>query len=121
MNWSCSCQNKIPDVLPFQWPVTVAECNGKEQTCESGCGSGSTADLCRSQCSQYFKCNRPGSQPSSLRLDYPPSSSSSSSSSSTSSSASSLSSSLTFSIPFVKSIFISYPIVLLFICIVSFF
>ncbi|ORZ15310.1 hypothetical protein BCR42DRAFT_376481 [Absidia repens] len=82
MNWGCTCQQKIPNSLPFQWPVTVAECNGKENTCEAGCGNGAQADLCRNLCSGYFKCNRPGSEPSKLRLNAAPSTTPPSSSSS---------------------------------------
>ncbi|KAI8331479.1 hypothetical protein BC941DRAFT_474823 [Chlamydoabsidia padenii] len=64
MQWGCNCQQKLPKSLPFQWPVTVAECSGKEKTCESGCADQNCRDLCQN----YFKCNRPGSEPSKLRM-----------------------------------------------------
>ncbi|CAO3644673.1 unnamed protein product [Cunninghamella echinulata] len=69
LKWGCTCQNKLPDSLPFQWPVVIAECNGKEKTCEAGC-NGLTDGLCKQSCMSYFKCNRPGGGvPSNLRSD----------------------------------------------------
>ncbi|CAO3613874.1 unnamed protein product [Cunninghamella blakesleeana] len=80
LNWGCTCQNKLPNSLPFQWPVVIAECNGKEKACEAEC-NGVTDDLCRQSCSNYYKCGKPGGQISHLRADQPEASSSSSSSS----------------------------------------
>ncbi|KAI8364673.1 uncharacterized protein BYT42DRAFT_165230 [Radiomyces spectabilis] len=71
MAWGCSCQNKVPDCPPYQWPVTVAECNGRDEACQQGCNYGVTKDLCIKGCHRYFKCNQPGSTPSYLQTSRP--------------------------------------------------
>ncbi|KAL1928698.1 hypothetical protein VTP01DRAFT_2484 [Rhizomucor pusillus] len=71
MAWDCKCQNKVPDCPPYQWPVTVAECKGRESACQAGCTDESTKDLCTNACSHYYKCNRPGGPPSKLHTENP--------------------------------------------------
>ncbi|KAI7869340.1 hypothetical protein BDF14DRAFT_1722976 [Spinellus fusiger] len=69
MAWGCTCKSKVPDCPPYQWPVTVAECNGREHACRMGCGEGPTNTLCTTGCQCYYKCNQPGSVQSFLRTD----------------------------------------------------
>ncbi|KAL0136164.1 hypothetical protein V8B55DRAFT_1579250 [Mucor lusitanicus] len=69
MAWNCKCKNHVPETPPYGWPSTIAECHGKETTCNNGCFSGSTKDICLKACGQYYKCNQAGSPPSGLRVD----------------------------------------------------
>ncbi|KAL7332608.1 hypothetical protein PS15p_201637 [Mucor circinelloides] len=69
MAWNCKCKNHVPDTPPYGWPSTIAECHGKETTCNNGCSSGTTKAICLKACNQYYKCNQAGSPPSGLRVD----------------------------------------------------
>ncbi|KAI8144518.1 hypothetical protein BJV82DRAFT_607596 [Fennellomyces sp. T-0311] len=71
MAWGCNCRNKVPDCPPYQWPVTLAECQGREQKCESGCTDHPTESLCVEGCTKYFRCNRPGGPQSRLQTNHP--------------------------------------------------
>ncbi|KAI7852519.1 hypothetical protein BDC45DRAFT_443931 [Circinella umbellata] len=68
MAWNCSCRNKVPDSPPYQWPVTLAECTGREQKCQAKCTNQSTQQLCIEGCAKYFRCNRPGGPQSQLQV-----------------------------------------------------
>ncbi|KAI9252429.1 hypothetical protein BDA99DRAFT_587930 [Phascolomyces articulosus] len=71
MAWGCNCRNKVPDSPPYQWPVTLAECTGKERNCEIGCNDQPAKDLCIEGCNKYFRCNRPGGPQSRLQTLHP--------------------------------------------------
>ncbi|KAI9495533.1 hypothetical protein BDB00DRAFT_813690 [Zychaea mexicana] len=72
MAWGCNCRNKVPDCPPYQWPVTLAECRGREQKCEAGCSTNHpTKDICTDGCKSYFRCNRPGGPQSRLQTEQP--------------------------------------------------
>ncbi|KAI8048333.1 uncharacterized protein B0P05DRAFT_480997 [Gilbertella persicaria] len=68
MGWECSCQNHVPDVPPYGWPITIAECQGKEQACINNCSSGALQNICIKGCGLYYKCKKAGSLPSGLRV-----------------------------------------------------
>ncbi|KAJ8655614.1 hypothetical protein O0I10_008702 [Lichtheimia ornata] len=69
MEWGCNCKSKIPECAPYQWPVTVAECRGRETKCQEGCTDSVTQELCKDGCSEYFRCQRPGGPASQLRSE----------------------------------------------------
>ncbi|KAG2189547.1 hypothetical protein INT46_000528 [Mucor plumbeus] len=67
--WNCKCKNHVPDTPPYRWPATIAECHGKETTCNNGCSYGITKAICSKACNQYYKCNQAGSPPSGLQVE----------------------------------------------------
>ncbi|KAI9249935.1 hypothetical protein EDC94DRAFT_527401 [Helicostylum pulchrum] len=69
MSWMCSCQNQVPDVPPYHWPITLAECHGRESSCMNGCTYGTTKDVCMKACNKYYKCDKAGSPSSGLRVE----------------------------------------------------
>ncbi|KAI7883361.1 hypothetical protein K492DRAFT_126524 [Lichtheimia hyalospora FSU 10163] len=69
MEWGCNCKTKIPECAPYQWPVTVAECQGRETKCQEECTDSITQELCKEGCSEYFRCERPGGPASQLRSE----------------------------------------------------
>lgn len=69
MGWICKCQNHVPDNPPYQWPVALAECHGRENSCIKGCTYGATKEICIKACNKYFKCNQAGSPLSGLRIE----------------------------------------------------
>ncbi|KAL0081291.1 hypothetical protein F4703DRAFT_1866058 [Phycomyces blakesleeanus] len=69
MAWGCDCKTKIPDCPPYQWPVSIAECRGREDACNNGCAEGTTKELCADGCKRYYRCNMPGGIPSALRTN----------------------------------------------------
>ncbi|KAI7893414.1 uncharacterized protein EV154DRAFT_583319 [Mucor mucedo] len=69
MAWICLCQSHVPDVPPYHWPVTLAECQGKEQACMNNCFYGSTKTICIDACSRYYTCDKAGSPFSGLRVE----------------------------------------------------
>ncbi|ORY90032.1 hypothetical protein BCR43DRAFT_447903 [Syncephalastrum racemosum] len=71
MAWGCTCQNKIPDCPPYEWPVTVAECQGRTKTCQAGCTDQATREICQNRCTHYFRCHQPGGMKSQLQVENP--------------------------------------------------
>ncbi|KAI9251193.1 hypothetical protein BY458DRAFT_482408 [Sporodiniella umbellata] len=69
MGWGCTCKNQVPTVPPYHWPVSVAECRGKESSCINACSDGAIKDLCTKACSRYYVCDQAGSPPSGLKVD----------------------------------------------------
>lgn len=59
----------MPDVPPYHWPVTLAECQGKEQSCMNNCFYGSTKTICVDACKRYYSCDKAGSPLSGLRVE----------------------------------------------------
>ncbi|KAI8984015.1 hypothetical protein BDF20DRAFT_804540, partial [Mycotypha africana] len=68
MAWNCACQNHVPDTPPYSWPITIAECQGKEASCSQQCNYGVTQNVCLKGCKRYFKCNKPGGPKSGLQV-----------------------------------------------------
>ncbi|KAI8062960.1 hypothetical protein BDF21DRAFT_347427 [Thamnidium elegans] len=69
MSWMCSCQNQVPDVPPYHWPITLAECHGREASCINGCTYGTTKEICIKACNKYYRCDKAGSPSSGLRVE----------------------------------------------------
>jgi hypothetical protein len=68
-NISLRLKNHVPITPPYHWPVTVAECHGKESSCRNSCSEGVIKDLCSQACAKYYRCDAAGSPPSGLKVD----------------------------------------------------
>ncbi|KAI9313733.1 hypothetical protein BX666DRAFT_1863425 [Dichotomocladium elegans] len=71
MAWGCKCEHKVPDCAPYEWPMTAAECHGREDSCRAGCSDPLTQDVCFTACNRYYRCGRPGGLPSLLQTASP--------------------------------------------------
>ncbi|KAI7898491.1 uncharacterized protein BX663DRAFT_555854 [Cokeromyces recurvatus] len=64
MTWGYVCQNYVPDIPPYAWPIVIAECQGRETDCQEGYNYGTAKDLCLKGCERYYRCEQAGGQPS---------------------------------------------------------
>jgi hypothetical protein len=58
----------MPDTLKWQWPVVVADCQGKLSDCQDKCAmeSDPTRTSCTYDCTSYYECGTAKSPPSYL-------------------------------------------------------
>jgi len=91
MGWGCGCDNKVPDLQGWQWPINQQDCIGRGEACKKACTPADQA--CFTDCTTTYsaKCGTDQEPPAYYNVDNvndvptygPPSASSNSSSNGT--------------------------------------
>ncbi|KAG2171740.1 hypothetical protein INT43_008120, partial [Umbelopsis isabellina] len=66
--FGCKCKHEMPSSLNWEWPVVVADCQGKLSECQDKCAmeADPTRGSCTYDCTSYYECGTAKSPPSYL-------------------------------------------------------
>ncbi|KAG2174000.1 hypothetical protein INT44_000114, partial [Umbelopsis vinacea] len=66
--FACTCKHPLSDALKWQWPVAVADCQGKLEECQSKCAAepDPSRNSCTYDCISYYQCGTSNAPPAYL-------------------------------------------------------